>query len=62
MRLIAIHIFRWIDDAPVLLCKTLDLSRRSFFERGMAQELITFNSRLIAGRTAPGTKASIALE
>ena len=36
MRLIAIHVFKWVEDAPVLVCYELDLSRRSFFVKVMA--------------------------
>ena len=33
-----------------------------FYQRGTAKELIAFNSRLIAGRTPPGKRASTTLE
>jgi hypothetical protein len=33
-----------------------------FYQRGMAKELINFNSRLISGRIDPGNKASTSLE
>ena len=33
-----------------------------FYQRGIAKELINFNSRTIAGRISKGNKASIALE
>ena len=62
MKLIAIHIFKWIDDAPILVCYEADLTRKSFFEKGFAKEHLNFHARLIAGRTFPGQKASISLE
>ena len=62
MRLIAIHIFRWINEAPVLLCFEQNLNQLWFYQRGMAGEHIKFHTRLIAGRTAPGTKTCVTLE
>ena len=62
MRLVSIHIYRWISEAPVLLCMEMNLDMLWFYQRGAAKEHVTFNSRLIAGRTPPGCKQSISLE
>lgn len=62
MRLVSIHIYRWHQESSVLLCHEMDLNMLWFYQRGMAREHITFNTRLISGRCAPGTKASISLE
>jgi synaptobrevin family protein YKT6 len=62
MKLIAIHIFRWNEEEPALLCSEMDLSMLWFYQKGMAKEHINFNSRTIASRIPPGNKASVALE
>lgn len=62
MKLIAIHIFKWDQEQPVLLCSELDLSMLWFYQKGMAKEHINFNSRMIASRIPPGNKASVTLE
>ena len=62
MKLIAIHIFRWNEDEPALLCSEMDLSMLWFYQKGMAKEHINFNSRTIASRIPPGNKASVSLE
>jgi len=62
MRLIALHIFKWQEDEPLLLCSQMDLSMLYFYQKGMAKEHINFNSRMIAGRIPPGNKASVTLE
>ena len=62
MRLVAIHIYKWINEAPALLCYEMNLDMLWFYQRGVAKEHIMFNTRLIAGRTPPGTKQSISLE
>ena len=62
MKLISIHIFRWVDCAPVLLCYDINLEGKSFFAKQTAKEFLTFNARLVSGRTLPSVRASIALE
>lgn len=62
MRLIALHIFRWNEEDPALLCSEMDLSMLWFYQKGMAKEHINFNSRTIASRIPPGNKASVSLE
>jgi len=62
MKLIALHIFRWAEEDPVLLCSEMDLSMLWFYQKGMAKEHINFNSRTVASRIPPGNKASVSLE
>ena len=62
MKLISIHIFKYAEDAPFLLCSEMDLSMLWFYQKGMAKEHINFNSRTIAGRISPGNKCSVTLE
>lgn len=62
MRLVSISLFKWQEENPILISNEQDLSMLWFYQRGMAQEHINFNTRLICSRTAPGTKASITLE
>ena len=62
MKLIALHIFKWSEEDPVLLCSELELSQLWFYQKGMAKEHINFNSRTIASRIPPGNKASVNLE
>jgi hypothetical protein len=61
MKLVSLHIFKWVDDAPILLSYDLFLEDKSFFVRGQLQEELTFNARLVAGRTPPGVRSSIQL-
>jgi synaptobrevin family protein YKT6 len=46
----------------VLLASEIDVNMLWFYQRAMAKEHINFNSRLIAGRTQPGSKCTITLE
>ena len=62
MKLIALHIFKWQEEAPVLLCNEMDLSMLWFYQKGMAKDHVNFNARMIAGRIPPGNKASVTLE
>lgn len=62
MRLIAIHIYKWDKENAMLLCNEQNLQDLWFYQRGIAKDLINFNSRLIATRTPPGNQQSIQLE
>ena len=62
MKLISIHIYKYQEDAPIMLCSEMDLSMLWFYQKGMAKEHINFNSRTIAGRIPPGNKCSVTLE
>jgi synaptobrevin homolog YKT6 len=62
MKLIAIHIYKWVEEEPILLCSEMDLSMLWFYQKGMAKDHIKFNSRMISGRIPPGNKASVPLE
>jgi synaptobrevin family protein YKT6 len=62
MKLIALHVFKWQEEEPILLCSEMDLSMLWFYQKGMAKDHINFNSRMIAGRIPPGNKASVTLE
>ena len=62
MRLIAIHIYQWQSESAKLLCSEMQLNDLWFYQRGIAKDLINFNSRTIAGRIPKGSKASITLE
>ena len=62
MKLIALHLFKWDEEEPTLLCSEMDLSMLWFYQKGMAKEHINFNSRTIASRIPPGSKASVSLE
>jgi len=62
MRLVSIHMFRWIGEAPVMLCQEMDLNMLWFYQRGMAREHITFQTRYAAGKCNPGTKMSLSME
>jgi synaptobrevin homolog YKT6 len=50
VKLIALHIYKWESESPILLCSAMDLQKLWFYQRGTAKELINFSSRLIAGR------------
>lgn len=62
MRLIALHIYKWKAEDAKLFCQEMNLNDLWFYQRGVAKELINFNSRTIAGRIPLGNKASISLE
>ena len=62
MRLIALHIFKWNEEEPTMLCSEMDLSMLWFYQKGIAKDHINFNSRTIASRIPPGSKASVNLE
>ena len=62
MRLVALHIYKFNPLDAKLLCSETNLQDLWFYQRGIARELINFNSRTIAGRIALGHKASITLE
>ena len=57
MRLIALHIFRWQEENPVLLCSEMELSMLWFYQKDMAKQHINFNARMISERIPPGNKA-----
>ena len=62
MKLIALHVYWWVDDAPFLLNHVVSLDVTPFFQVDFIKEHLNFNSRLIAGRTSPGEKLQIALD
>lgn len=62
MRLLALHIYKWKPEDAKMFCSEMNLNDLWFYQRGMARELIHFNSRTIAGRIPLGNKASISLE
>ena len=62
MRLVALHIYKWKEEDAKLFCTEMNLQDLWFYQRGIAKELINFNSRTIAGRIPKGNKASINLE
>lgn len=60
--MIAIHVFKWVEESPLHLVSAMDLSMLWFYQKGMAKDHINFNSRMISGRIPPGKKASVTLE
>ena len=62
MRLIALHLYKWKPEDAKLYCSDMSLNDLWFYQRGIAKDLINFNSRTIAGRIPKGSKASITLE
>ena len=62
MKLVALHIYKWKAEDAKLFCSHMDLTELWFYQRGIAKDLINFNSRTIAGRIPAGSKASITLE
>lgn len=62
MKLIAIHIYKWKAEDAKLWCADMKLDDLWFYQRGIAKDLINFNSMTIAGRIPLGNKASITLE
>ena len=62
MRLVALHIYKWKPEDAKLFCSEMNLTELWFYQRGIAKDLINFNSRTIAGRIPAGSKASITLE
>ena len=62
MRIISIHIFKWQQKDPVLLCEATNLEGLWFFQKKTASEHIRFNSRLAAQNTELGMKQSVQLE
>ena len=62
MKLVALHIYKWKPEDAKLFCSHMDLNELWFYQRGIAKDLINFNSRTIAGRIPQGSKASITLE
>jgi hypothetical protein len=62
MRLVALHMYKWKAEDAKLFCMEMNLQDLWFYQRGIAKELINFNSRTIAGRIPLGNKASITLE
>lgn len=63
-RLVALYIYKWREEPnePIVLCSKADLSMLWFYQRGVAKDIINFNSRVIAGKIPPGNRASVALE
>tara|TARA_B110000285_G_scaffold19237_1_gene18694 strand:- start:534 stop:707 length:174 start_codon:yes stop_codon:yes gene_type:complete len=57
MKLISLHIYKYQEEASLLLASAVDLSMCSWYQRGMAKEHINFNSRLVSGRIPPGNKS-----
>jgi hypothetical protein len=49
MKLIALHIYKWQEENPLLMAVAIDSAVFSWYQRGMAKEHINFNSRLISG-------------
>ena len=47
MKIIAIHIWRWQEEEPVLLGSEYELSALWFYQRNTAKEHVLFNSRTI---------------
>ena len=62
MKLVALHIYKWKPEDAKLFCSEMNLTELWFYQRGIAKDLINFNSRTIAGRIPQGSKASITLE
>lgn len=62
MRLIAIHIYRWKEDNPVLLGQASELSFVGYLQRRFLREHINFHSRTVCGRARPGDKTAVHLE
>ena len=62
VRLISLHVYKYNDEDSKLLAKAMDLSICRFYERGVAKQMINFNSRLVSGRIPPGNRSVVALE
>lgn len=62
MRLIALHVFKYDEQKPLVLCKDSDLSMLYFYQKGTAKDIIDFNARTIASKIPPGNRATVTLE
>ena len=62
MRIVSIHMFKWQEKDPILLCSQQEINDLWFFQRKTAGEHILFSARLIAQETELGKKQSVVLE
>jgi len=59
MKLFSLGVVHKGDTAATILKAGYDLSSISFFQRGTAQEFITFTSRILTERTSLGARQSV---
>jgi len=59
MKLFSLNILYKGESAATLLKTGFDLSSISFFQRGTAQDFITFTARVLVERTATGARQSV---
>ena len=62
VKLISLNVYKYEEEDSKLLATASDLSICSFWKRGVAKQLIAFNSRLVSGRIPPDNKAVVNLE
>jgi hypothetical protein len=62
MKLISIHIFKWHEEKPIMLCNAMELSMLRFYQKGQAKDTLNYNSRMICSKIPPGNKAAVVIE
>ena len=62
MKLVAIHIWKWKKDEPIMLCESVDVNELWFYQKKSAKEHIRFNARLISRDCELGMRQSVVLE
>ena len=63
MKIFAIALAKQAPSAePILLTSAFELSSFGFFQRGGAQEVMTFGIRTLAKRTQPGVRQTVQLQ
>ena len=62
MRILSIHVYKWIEDNSALLCCGHEISFAGYFERKVLREMLNANSRLVVDRSRPGDRNAVHLE
>ena len=62
MRILSIHVYKWIEDNSALLCCGHEVNFAGYFERKVLRDLLNANARLAVDRSHPGDRQAINLE
>jgi synaptobrevin family protein YKT6 len=62
MRILCIHVYRWLDDSSFLLAASHELNFAGYFERKVIREHLNFASRTVTNRSQPGDRSAVHLE
>jgi synaptobrevin family protein YKT6 len=62
MRILSIHMYKWLEDNAALLCGDTEVGFAGYFERKVLREHLNFHSRVVTSRSRPGERTAIHLE